>query len=89
MGLMKKLFGSHSDRELKKIYPIADKVMALDETYGKLTDEELKGKTPEFKARLAAGETLDDILPEAFAVSVTGCHAIKRLSAFTHSFSSA
>ncbi len=69
MGLMKKLFGSHSDRELKKIYPIADKVMALDETYGKLTDEELKGKTPEFKARLAAGETLDDILPEAFAAA--------------------
>ena len=69
MGLMKKLFGSHSDRELKKIYPIADKVMALDETYGKLTDEELKGKTPEFKARLATGETLDDILPEAFAAA--------------------
>lgn len=69
MGLVKKLFGSHSDRELKKIYPIADKVMALEESYGKLTDEELKAKTPEFKTRIANGETLDDILPEAFATA--------------------
>ncbi len=69
MGFIKKLFGSHSDRELKKIYPIADQVLALDETYSKLTDEELKAKTPEFKARLANGETLDDLLPEAFAAA--------------------
>ena len=69
MGLIQKLFGSHSDRELKKIYPIADKVMALDAVYGKLTDEELKAKTPEFRERLANGETLDDLLPEAFAAA--------------------
>ena len=69
MGLIQKLFGTHSDRELKRIYPIADKVMALDEAYGKLTDEQLKAKTGEFKERLANGETLDDILPEAFATA--------------------
>ena len=67
MGILTKIFGSYSDRELKKIYPIADKIEALDAEYSALTDAELKAKTPEFKARLAAGETLDDILPEAFA----------------------
>ncbi len=64
-----KLFGSRSDRELKKIYPIVDKIEALEEEYRALTDEELKAKTPAFQARLAAGETLDDILPEAFAAA--------------------
>ena len=68
MGLVEKIFGTHSDRELKKIYPIVDKIEALDETMQKLSDEELKAKTPEFKERLAKGETLDDILVEAFAV---------------------
>ena len=67
MGLFSKLFGTYSDRELKRLYPIADKVQSLEEPYKKLTDEELRGKTDEFKKRLAAGETLDDILPEAFA----------------------
>ena len=67
MGILDKIFGSYSDRELKKIYPIVDKIEALDAEYSAMTDAELKAKTPEFKARLAAGETLDDILPEAFA----------------------
>ena len=67
MGLFDKLFGSYSDRELKRIYPIADAIEKLEGEYSKLTDAQLKGKTGEFKARLADGETLDDILPEAFA----------------------
>ena len=67
MGLAQKLFGTHSEHELKRIYPIADKIESYKESYGKLSDEELKAKTKEFKYRLAKGETLDDILPEAFA----------------------
>jgi len=67
MGLFNKLFGSYSDRELKRIYPIADAIEKLDEPYSKLTDAQLRAKTEEFKSRLAQGETLDDILPEAFA----------------------
>jgi preprotein translocase subunit SecA len=67
-GLFEKVFGSYSDRELKRINPIVDKIEALEEEIGKLSDEELKGKTLEFKDRLKKGETLDDILPEAFAV---------------------
>lgn len=65
--MFEKIIGTYSSRELKRIYPIADKVMALEEQYSKYSDNELKGKTKEFKERLAAGETLDDILPEAFA----------------------
>ena len=67
MGLFDKLFGTRSQRELKKIQPLVDKVLGLEDVYKKLTDEELKAKTPEFKERLAKGETLDDLLPEAFA----------------------
>ncbi len=67
MGLAQKLFGTHSEHELKRIYPIADKIESYKESYGKLSDEELKAKTKEFKDRLAKGDTLDDILPEAFA----------------------
>ena len=67
MGLITKLFGTYSERELKSIYPIVDKIEAMADEYRALTDEELRAKTPEFKARLANGETLDDILPEAFA----------------------
>ena len=67
MSLFTKIFGTSSQRELKSIYPIADKVDALEEEYKALTDAQLQAKTPEFKARLANGETLDDILPEAFA----------------------
>ncbi len=67
MGLFTKVFGTYSQRELKSIYPIVDKITALEEAYKTLTDAQLQAKTPEFKQRLAAGETLDDILPEAFA----------------------
>ena len=67
MSLFTKIFGTSSQRELKSIYPIADKVDALEEEYKALTDAQLQAKTPELKERLANGETLDDILPEAFA----------------------
>ena len=67
MGLITKIFGTRSQRELKKIQPLVAKVLALEEEYKALTDEALKAKTPEFKARLQKGETLDDLLPEAFA----------------------
>ncbi len=67
MGLFTKVFGTYSQRELKSIYPIVDKITALEDAYKALTDAQLQAKTPEFKARLQNGETLDDILPEAFA----------------------
>ena len=67
MGLLKKLFGDYSTKEVKRVKPLCDKVLALEEEYAALTDEQLQAKTPEFKERLANGETLDDILPEAFA----------------------
>ncbi len=68
MGFFEKIFGTHSQNELKRIYPIADRIEALDADMQKLSDEELRNKTKEFKERLANGETLDDILPEAYAV---------------------
>ena len=68
MKLIEKIFGTHSENELKRIRPIADKIEAFDEQMQALSDEELKHKTVEFKERLANGETLDDILPEAYAV---------------------
>ena len=68
MGLMKTLFGDYSSRELKSIYPLADKIEALAEEYKAMSDTQLQAKTPEFKERLTQGETLDDLLPEAFAV---------------------
>ncbi|MBR0445703.1 MAG: preprotein translocase subunit SecA [Oscillospiraceae bacterium] len=67
MGVFAKIFGTRSEREIKKIRPTLDKILALEEEYKALSEEELKGKTAEFKSRLARGETLDDILPEAFA----------------------
>ena len=67
MGFIEKIFGTHSQNELKRIYPIADRIEAMDADMQKLTDEELRNKTKEFKDRLANGETLDDILPEAYA----------------------
>ena len=67
MGLMTKLFGTHSDHELKKIYPIVNKIEALEPSMQALSDEELKAKTAEFKQRYKDGEDLDDLLPEAFA----------------------
>ena len=67
MSLFTKIFGTHSQHELKRITPIVDKIEALAPEYEALSDEELQAKTPEFKERLANGETLDDILVEAFA----------------------
>ena len=67
MGLFDKIFGTRSQREVKKLQPLVNKVLALENEYGALSEEALKGKTAEFKERLAQGETLDDILPEAFA----------------------
>ena len=69
MGFLTKLFGSHSDHELKRLYPIADKIEALSDSYAAMTDEELRAKTDEFKQRYNAGESLDDLLPEAFATA--------------------
>ncbi len=74
MGIVEKLFGSHSDRELKRIKPIIDKIESYDEAMQALSDEELRGKTQEFKDRLANGETLDDLLPEAYAVVREGAY---------------
>jgi len=67
MGLFTKLFGTRSQREIKKIQPTVDKILSLEETYANLSEDALKAKTQEFKDRLSQGETLDDILPEAFA----------------------
>ena len=67
MGLLQKIFGTHSENELKRIYPIVDAIEALEPQMQKLSDAELKSKTKEFKERLTQGETLDDILPEAYA----------------------
>ncbi len=67
MSLTDKLFGTYSERQIKKIKPIVDKIEALAETYGVMSDEQLRGTTAILKGRLAAGETLDDILPDAFA----------------------
>ena len=67
MGLFSKVFGTYSDRELKSIYPIVDRIEAMAGQYEAMSDAQLQAKTPEFKQRLQNGETLDDILPEAFA----------------------
>ena len=68
MGIIEKIFGTHSENELKRIYPIVDRIEALEPEMKALSDEELRGKTREFKDRLKEGETLDDLLPEAYAV---------------------
>ena len=80
-SIAEKLFGTHSDRELKRIMPIVDKIEALDPVMSAMTDEDLKAQTPKFKERLAKGETLDDILPEAFA---TVREASKRVLGMKH-----
>ncbi len=67
MGFLQKMFGSHSDRQLKQVYPIADEIEALEDAYKALSNDQLRAKTQELKARLGAGETLDDILVDAFA----------------------
>ncbi len=68
MGLLKKLFGTTSEKEVRAIRPIVDRIEALEEEYSALTDQQLQAKTPEFKRRLEQGESLDDLLPEAFAL---------------------
>ena len=65
MGILSKFVGTHSEREVKRVLPIVDKIESLEPDFEKLSDEELRDKTREFKSRLAGGETLDDILPEA------------------------
>ena len=67
MGVFEKIFGTRSQREIKKIQPTVDKILALEDDYKALSEEALKAKTAEFKNRLDQGETLDDLLPEAFA----------------------
>ena len=67
MSVIEKIFGTHSSRELKRIEPLVDKIEALRPTMQALSDEELRGKTEEYKKRLNNGETLDDLLPEAYA----------------------
>jgi len=81
MKIIDKVFGTHSERELKRIYPLADKVDSLGPAMAALSDEELRGKTKEYKERLANGETLDDLLPEAYA---TVREAAKRVLKMEH-----
>lgn len=82
MSFIKKIFGDYSSREVKRIMPLQKQVLALDEEYQKLTDEELKAKTPEFKERLQNGETLDDILPEAFAACREAASRVLKMKHF-------
>ena len=70
MSIIEKIFGTHSERELKSVYAIADKIESYRPQMQALSDEELRGKTKEYKERLAKGETLDDLLPEALQLSV-------------------
>lgn len=79
MGLLEAIFGTKNDREIKKMRKIVDKINALEPEYEKLSDEELRGKTEEFKKRLAEGQTLDDILVEAFAVVREGSKRVLRM----------
>ena len=81
MNIIDKLFGTHSERELKLIMPTIDKIEALRPTMQALSDEQLRDKTKEYKQRLAEGETLDDLLPEAFA---TVREAAKRVLGMEH-----
>ena len=76
MSIISAVFGTHSDREIKRIMPLVDKVFSYDEEYAKLSDTDLKNKTKDFKERLAKGETLDDILPEAFATIREASHRV-------------
>ncbi len=82
MGILTKLFGSYSDKEIKRVEPIAQKVESFDEQMQKLSDDDLKNKTLEFKQMLADGKTLDDILPEAFAVVREAAFRVVQLKAF-------
>jgi preprotein translocase subunit SecA len=68
MKFLEKIFGSYSEKEIKRLQPLVDRILSLEKTMEALTDSQLKAKTPEFKQRLAKGESIDDILPEAFAL---------------------
>ena len=81
MSIFEKIFGNYSEKEVKRIRPTVDKINSLEPEFAALSDEQLKAKTDEFKARLANGETLDDILPEAFA---TVREASKRVLGMRH-----
>ena len=81
-NLIEKVFGTHSERELKHIYPIVDRIEALSDKMAAMSDDELRAQTPMFRDRLAKGETLDDILPEAFA---TVREAASRVLGMRHS----
>ena len=81
-GLFSKIFGTYSDRELKALAPIINKIESLEDEYKTMPDETLKAKTAELKARLLDGETLDDILPEAFAASREACDRVLGLRPF-------
>lgn len=82
MGILKKIFGDYSSKEIKRVEPLVDKVLSYEEEYKKLTDEQLRGKTAEFKKRVEDGETLDDILPEAFAVCREGASRVLNMRHF-------
>ena len=82
MGFLKKLFGSHSDHELKKIYPIVDKIEALEPKYADMSAEDLRAQTDLFKERYQNGEDLDDLLPEAFAVAREACKRVLKMRPF-------
>ena len=75
-SILKAVFGTKSKRDLKKMAPLVRKINAIEEEYQKLTDDELRAKTDEFKARLAKGETLDDIMCEAFAAVKNACRRL-------------
>ena len=82
MSFLEKIFGNYSEKELKKINPVVDKIESYDSTMQALTDEELRAKTEEFKGRLAAGETLDDLLPEAFAAVREAAWRVRQMKPF-------
>ena len=82
MGLIEKIFGTYSSRECKRLMPIRDKVLAMEEHYKSLSDTELQAVTPALKERLAKGETTDDILPEAFAACREAATRVLGLTAF-------
>ncbi|MEG2571059.1 MAG: preprotein translocase subunit SecA, partial [Clostridia bacterium] len=82
MSVIKTVFGTRSSREVKKLMPTVQEILAREDEYKAMTDDELRGKTPELKARLAAGETLDDILPDAFATVREAADRVLGLRAF-------
>ena len=83
-GIFEKIFGTYSSRELKKISDLVNRILSLDSYMQNLTDEQLKEKTIEFKNRLNKGETLDDILPEAFAVVREASHRVLEMKHFRY-----